>query len=30
MQIDLQTLKFDAKQGLKDYVNEKVGKLVAI
>ena len=27
MQIDIQTLKFDAKQELKDYVNEKVGKL---
>jgi putative sigma-54 modulation protein len=27
MQINLQTLKFDAKQELKDYVNEKVGKL---
>ena len=27
MQINLQTLKFDAKQQLNDYVNEKVGKL---
>lgn len=27
MQINLQTLKFDARQQLKDYVNEKVGKL---
>jgi len=27
MQINLQTLKFDAKEQLKDYVNEKVGKL---
>lgn len=27
MQINLQTLKFDAQQQLKDYVNEKVGKL---
>ncbi len=27
MQINLQTLKFNAKQELKDYVNEKVGKL---
>jgi ribosomal subunit interface protein len=27
MQINLQTLKFDAKQELKDYVNEKVEKL---
>lgn len=27
MQINLQTLKFDARQELKDYVNEKVGKL---
>ncbi len=27
MQINLQTLKFDAKDGLKDYVHEKVGKL---
>lgn len=27
MQINLQTLKFDARQELKDYVNDKVGKL---
>jgi ribosomal subunit interface protein len=27
MQINLQTLKFDARQELKDYVNEKVSKL---
>jgi putative sigma-54 modulation protein len=27
MQINLQTLKFDARQELKEYVNEKVGKL---
>ena len=27
MQINLQTLKFDPKDQLKDYVNEKVGKL---
>ena len=27
MQINLQTLKFNAKQELKDYVDEKVGKL---
>lgn len=27
MQINLQTLKFTAKQELKDFVNEKVGKL---
>lgn len=27
MQINLQTLKFNAKQDLKDYVDEKVGKL---
>lgn len=27
MQINLQTLKFNAKQELKDYVNEKVEKL---
>ncbi len=27
MQINLQTLKFDARKQLKDYVNEKVGKL---
>lgn len=27
MQINLQTLKFDARQELKDFVNEKVGKL---
>lgn len=27
MKINLQTLKFEAKQELKDYVNDKVGKL---
>jgi ribosomal subunit interface protein len=27
MQINLQTLKFDARQELKDFVNEKVAKL---
>ena len=27
MQINLQTLKFNAQQQLKDFVNEKVGKL---
>lgn len=27
MKINLQTLKFDANQGLKDYVDDKVGKL---
>lgn len=27
MKINLQSLKFDAKQDLKDYVDEKVGKL---
>lgn len=27
MQINLQALKFDARQELKEYVNEKVGKL---
>ena len=27
MKINLQTLKFDAKQSLIDYVNDKVGKL---
>ncbi len=27
MQINLQTLKFDARPELNDYVNEKVGKL---
>lgn len=27
MKINLQTLKFDAKESLKEYVNDKVGKL---
>lgn len=27
MKINLQTLKFEARQDLKDYINDKVGKL---